>query len=1199
MKKRTTLRAAWGLPLVAAPALAALLAALPAGAYANPKMDSWKQVPGASKLGGSLLDGISASKSLGKSLKETLAAYPIEKTSQGIVVELVLETSDPSILKSVRKVGTPVLTSVLNLKRMTVEVQTEQQLTDLAAIPGIRMIRPLGQVVSSNGSVTGFGAEAHFADLYAGLPADLSRGSGARIGILSDSFASTDGVFDDGAVSGNKTLLLGASATVTTPVLQPGDYTLTIQSATSGAYRIVEFATVTGTPATNTNAAASSICGKYTIPLSEAIQAEEGFVSKTIDENPDGFDPSPLACNPSQVDPAYAFVSFRVTSPSSYRIAAGLADGEAEPFILGVQTGCGSNVASTIVCQDASLVGVLTNSLPQRSGDLPQVVSILRDLPFGAGSDEGAGMAELVYDIAPGADLFFHTGAGGPAVFADGILRMASVEDYPEALTNGCQIIVDDLRYPFGEPHYQVGLVSAAASLAVTSENVSYFSSAGNDGNKAIRQVYTDVSGSDDEALIPTGNDLHRWPTGTGFLPVTVPPATGFQLVLHWNQPWESLSDPLTGNVDGTENPLPLAAEIDLDLYVTLTPNQAGLDEAISPQAVSESRLGRTPQGTTGGPAGDAIEIAGYYNGSTENKTVYVAIEHFTGSQGDIPQIAGVPLEFTLLFVRTSDDVRIAGVNDPAYPSFSGNAIYAHGINPDVFAIGAVNYFDSPRFGTSNFETAEIDPESFSSIGGDYGIFFTSRGYPQQVRSFKPDFAAVDGNNTTFFGGSDFDLDGLPNFFGTSAAAPNAAAIAALLKSQKSDLTPAQIRAIFESTSIDVLGSRAGAGRDSVSGSGLIKADAALQFAAENFGVDGGLPSPTDVSFFNFAGGGGWSFESISQYTAAGSSSAGGGITLTATNNTNTFGYWKSPAFTISESIIPGFQTIQGRDGDGSLFRVTYRVSSSTDDASKTPDFRMRASSGNFEQTSELVISSVGTGLASPRAGDPRFYRQYFNQPANQARFNLYFDLIAFRSPIEVGSSLTVSEVSVEALSEDVLLDSRLERLTLFSGTNTQGWTAGSATEAYAALGNNVGSGLFLGPATDATSINFSFWNSPAASPVVTLQRNRLYRVTYRVTSTAAPNAKLDIPTFRLRANDTSNSLAALIQIDPMSDSAVVPFAGTSVNYKMYFETPEALIGRGLTLAFDQLFVPGTGANPSSQVKLESVRIDSYTAPPQ
>ena len=46
----------------------------------------------------------------------------------------------------------------------------------------------------------------------------------------------------------------------------------------------------------------------------------------------------------------------------------------------------------------------------------------------------------------------------------------------------------------------------------------------------------------------------------------------------------------------------------------------------------------------------------------------------------------------------------------------------------------------------------------------------------------KPELSATDGGNTTFFVADTIrDDDDFPNFFGTSAAAPHAAAIAALV----------------------------------------------------------------------------------------------------------------------------------------------------------------------------------------------------------------------------------------------------------------------------------------------------------------------------------------------------------------------------------------------------------------------------------
>ncbi|MCP5034215.1 MAG: S8 family serine peptidase, partial [Actinomycetia bacterium] len=121
----------------------------------------------------------------------------------------------------------------------------------------------------------------------------------------------------------------------------------------------------------------------------------------------------------------------------------------------------------------------------------------------------------------------------------------------------------------------------------------------------------------------------------------------------------------------------------------------------------------------------------------------------------------------------------------------------------------------------------EINSESFTSLGGNLPFYFGPTGAPLSgapVTRFKPDIAAPDGTNTTFFGSSDPELDGYPNFYGTSAAAPHAAAVAALMLEAQPSLTPDEVYARLKDTALDI----DSVGVDTISGNGLIQAQIAV-----------------------------------------------------------------------------------------------------------------------------------------------------------------------------------------------------------------------------------------------------------------------------------------------------------------------------------------------------------------------------------
>ncbi|HVQ39314.1 MAG TPA: tandem-95 repeat protein [Pyrinomonadaceae bacterium] len=145
-----------------------------------------------------------------------------------------------------------------------------------------------------------------------------------------------------------------------------------------------------------------------------------------------------------------------------------------------------------------------------------------------------------------------------------------------------------------------------------------------------------------------------------------------------------------------------------------------------------------------------------------------------------------------------------------------------HSSGADAFAVAAtpaIGPFPNPFNSANVVETFSSDGPRRMFFQGD-GTLFTPGDLSATggiVRQ-KPDITAADGAAVTGAGG--FGIQ----FFGTSAAAPHAAAIAGLLKSANPALTPAQIRTALTSTAIDI--EAAGVDRDS--GVGIVMADAAV-----------------------------------------------------------------------------------------------------------------------------------------------------------------------------------------------------------------------------------------------------------------------------------------------------------------------------------------------------------------------------------
>jgi hypothetical protein len=400
------------------------------------------------------------------------------------------------------------------------------------------------------------------------------------------------------------------------------------------------------------------------------------------------------------------------------------------------------------------------------SGDLPAGIVVLDDA-YCPKSDEGRAMMQIIADVAPGANLAFHTASGGIANFAQGIEDLAAA---------GSDVIVDDVLNPL-EPFFQDGIVAQAVDNVV-GMGVVYFSSAGNWGSdKSYEGPFSSANMGD-----PTF-DTHDFDSGPGvdiFQSVTIPVGKKVQFMLQWDQPFFAVSGP-----PGSAN--------DLDIFLVDDP----------PTTVLWSSEIRNV-------GGDPLEILSWTNPGPGTAFNIMIAKHVP-SGGPEPGL----MKYLAYGAVTINEYITANATIIGHANASGAA-----------AVGASPYFLTPEFGVD-----PAVPESFSSSGGA-PILFTTSGAPTFEIREQPRFVAPDNGNTTFFyPGYDPDGDGFPNFSGTSAAAPHAAAVAALLLEARTSLSPVQVYTFLENTALDmdspyVPGFPDGA--DFQTGYGLINADAAL-----------------------------------------------------------------------------------------------------------------------------------------------------------------------------------------------------------------------------------------------------------------------------------------------------------------------------------------------------------------------------------
>lgn len=166
--------------------------------------------------------------------------------------------------------------------------------------------------------------------------------------------------------------------------------------------------------------------------------------------------------------------------------------------------------------------GVESLAQARATGDVPSTVHVLSNEQ---GGDEGTAMLEIVYDIAPGAELYFHDHGDSMLEFNQAIDRLFAA---------GCTVIVDDVAWP-REPFFEDGLIATHLAELLASDNIVYVTAAGNYARQHYQGLYRD-GGEGFHDFSNTGSE-------TPYLYADLPAGSSIQIVLQWDEAFGSAAD--------------------------------------------------------------------------------------------------------------------------------------------------------------------------------------------------------------------------------------------------------------------------------------------------------------------------------------------------------------------------------------------------------------------------------------------------------------------------------------------------------------------------------------------------------------------------------------------------------------------------------------------------------------------------------
>lgn len=408
-----------------------------------------------------------------------------------------------------------------------------------------------------------------------------------------------------------------------------------------------------------------------------------------------------------------------------------------------------------------------------------------------AGDDEGREMAEEIHQVAPGAQLYFAAAGSSQTSYAAAVKALQCA---------GCTVIANDFTALDGAMYQSAGPADVAVRQAVKG-GVNVFTSGGNYAQSDLEQTFTPR-----QVTLPDGTaaDAQIFDDGTPEEGITVAGGTQTRIDLQWTAPYEG--------VDGAGAPQALSFEVfDASGRAVGTAKVAIEGPTDTPTTDLYLTLPTTAATTT-------YDLVVTDAGKTVAPQGFKAILSSTGGNGRGP----------------------GGVFDDA------EAGEGSGDERGVELVRGVNSVGASYFGNSAaFGGAPSYDEDFTSSGPGT-LLYGPEGHPLSAprSAGKLTFDAPDGVPVPNPASAEPNNDETP-FFGTSAAAPNAAAVAALMLQANPGLTTKQVTALLRASAIDQ-GLTPGQ-----QGTGLIQADRAVALAIGAPDAGETLHSTTDDTFYD------------------------------------------------------------------------------------------------------------------------------------------------------------------------------------------------------------------------------------------------------------------------------------------------------------------------------------------------------------